>query len=170
MIFLFWIQFLLLSQIYKWQINYLGSTNKEWRRSWMMDWKPFRGKGFLSQQAGEHCSQSYFLCHNLELTLNWMSQQGTWQHCTLLTSPVFFALCLLKEWNLSFEPYIYLIHSNHNTSLRFAKMQILNLDERRWIFPRYSNSELDWNWEVNIFVSIRASWWPFPSYSLQTLA
>lgn len=126
-----------------------------------VDRKDIRAR--LSRQAGEHCSQSYFLCHNLELTLNWMSQQGMWQHYTLLTSPVFFALCLLKEWILCFGPCVYFIHSNHNTSLGSAKTQVFNLEHGRCIFPRYFTSELDWNLEVSIFESIRASWWPFPS-------
>jgi len=50
-------------------------------------WKDVRARS--SQQAEEHCSQNYFL----ELALNWISQQ----HYTLSTSPVFFALYLLKE-------------------------------------------------------------------------
>lgn len=61
-----------------------------------------------------------------------MSQQGMWQHYTLLTSLVFFARSTKRI--LSFGPYVYFIHSNHNTSLRLAKTQVFNLEQGRWIF------------------------------------
>lgn len=59
--------------------------------------------------------------------------QGIWQHHTPFTS-IFFAFYLLKEKILSFGSYIHFVHSNHNTSLRFAKKHVFDLEQERRIF------------------------------------